>query len=116
MIGGLTIGALTTGLASRLITSGILRVGSLTFQKAMRISRIEQTLKASSLRNPNVKAAVDDFEVLIGNRYGEYNERLANFMEELERGGLITAIEPPRVCRRPFGLSYAAMACCSSMA
>src|SRR5262245_3879805 len=25
-------------------------------------------------------------------------------------------IEPPRVCRRPFGLSYAAMADCSSMA
>jgi hypothetical protein len=25
-------------------------------------------------------------------------------------------IEPPRVCRRPFGLSYAAMAGCSSMA
>jgi hypothetical protein len=24
--------------------------------------------------------------------------------------------EPPRVCRRPFGLSYAAMAGCSSMA
>jgi hypothetical protein len=24
--------------------------------------------------------------------------------------------EPPRVCRRPFGLSYAAMADCSSMA
>jgi hypothetical protein len=26
------------------------------------------------------------------------------------------AAEPPRVCRRPFGLSYAAMADCSSMA
>jgi hypothetical protein len=25
-------------------------------------------------------------------------------------------LEPPRVCRRPFGLSYAAMAGCSSMA
>ena len=27
-----------------------------------------------------------------------------------------TQAEPPRVCRRPFGLSYAAMAGCSSMA
>jgi hypothetical protein len=101
MIGGLTIGSLTTGLFSRLITSGIQRVGSLTFQKAMRISRIEQTLRASSARNPNVKVAVDDFEVLIGNRYGELNEQLANFMEELERGGLITAMVEDALLDRP---------------
>jgi len=30
--------------------------------------------------------------------------------------GYVTAIEPPRVCRRPFRLSHAAMAGCSSMA
>ena len=30
--------------------------------------------------------------------------------------GLIVQGEPPRVCRRPFGLSQAAMAGCSSMA
>jgi hypothetical protein len=92
MIGGITIGSLTTGLVGRLISSGIQRVGSLTFQKAMRVSRIEQALRTSSARNPNVKAAVDDFEVVIGNRYGELNERLASFLEELERGGLITAM------------------------
>ena len=33
----------------------------------------------------------------------------------LDEAGLKN-IEPPRVCRRPFGLSYAAMADCSSMA
>jgi hypothetical protein len=31
-------------------------------------------------------------------------------------GRLCLRTEPPRVCRRPFGLSYAAMADCSSMA
>jgi uncharacterized protein YidB (DUF937 family) len=31
-------------------------------------------------------------------------------------GELLDRFEPPRVCRRPFGLSYAAMAGCSSMA
>lgn len=92
MIGGITVGSLATGLVGRLISSGIQRVGSLTFQKAMRISRIEQTLRTSSVRNPNVKAAVDDFEVVIGSRYGELNVQLANFLEELERGGLITAM------------------------
>jgi hypothetical protein len=34
----------------------------------------------------------------------------------LELVGAGVGFEPPRVCRRPFGLSYAAMACCSSMA
>jgi NACHT domain len=92
MIGGVAIGALTTGLVGRLISSGIQRVGTLTFQKAMRISRIEQVLRVGSLRNPNVKAAVDDFETVVGNRYGELNEQLAQFLEELERGGLITAM------------------------
>jgi hypothetical protein len=92
MIAGLTVASLMTGLATRLLTSGIQRIGSLTFQKAMRISRIEQTLKGNLQRNSNVKAAVEDFEILIGTRYGQYNEQLARFLEELERGGLITAM------------------------
>jgi predicted NACHT family NTPase len=89
---GLTFGALSAGLAGRLLLSGIQRVGSLTFQKAMRISRIEQTLKGSAQRNSNVKLAMEDFETVIGNRYGQLNERLACFLEELERSGLITAM------------------------
>jgi hypothetical protein len=32
------------------------------------------------------------------------------------RANAAVGYEPPRVCRRPFGLSYAAMADCSSMA
>src|SRR5262249_11593667 len=92
MISGSAVGSIATGLASRLITSGFQRVGSLIFQKAMRISKIEQTFKTSAQRNPHVKVAVDDFEALIGNRYGELSEQLANFIEELERSGLITAL------------------------
>jgi hypothetical protein len=89
---GVTVASLSAGLAGRLLTSGIQRVGSLTFQKAMRISRIEQTLKGSAQRNSNVKLAMEDFETVIGNRYGQYNEKLAQFLEELERSGLITAM------------------------
>lgn len=92
MIGGVTIGALGGGIATRLIGAGFQRVGSLVFQKAMRISRIEQALKTSPLRNASVKTAIGDFETLIGNRYGEYNERLSGFVDELERSGLITAL------------------------
>jgi len=33
-----------------------------------------------------------------------------------DRDNLIKQIEPLRVCRRPFGLSHAAMAGCSSIA
>jgi hypothetical protein len=92
MIGGATIGVLGAGITARLIGAGIQRVGSLVFQKAMRISRIEQALRTSPLKNANVKAAIGDFEVLIGHRYGEYNDRLSGFIDELERSGLITAL------------------------
>ena len=34
----------------------------------------------------------------------------------IDRDVELWQLEPPRVCRRPFGLSYAAMAGCSSMA
>lgn len=91
LLGGLAVGA-AEGLATKLIASGMQRVGSLTFQKAIRISRIEQALRTSSLKNPNVKIAINDFQVLIGNRYGEYNERLSAFIDELDRSGLITAL------------------------
>ena len=77
MSAALSLTSLMAGVAGRMLTSGIHRVGSLTFQKAMRISRIEQTLKGSAQRNSNVKLAMDDFEVLIGTRYGELNEKLA---------------------------------------
>jgi hypothetical protein len=36
-------------------------------------------------------------------------------LQSLKLGVKVKA-EPPRVCRRPFGLSYAAMVGCSSMA
>jgi hypothetical protein len=55
----------------------------------MRISRIEAVLRNSTARNPNVKQATDDFITVIGNRYGEFTEQLAKFLEELERSGLI---------------------------
>jgi hypothetical protein len=43
-------------------------------------------------------------------------ERVVSFLtEELVRQGH-DVTEPPRVCRRPVGLSHAAMAGCSSMA
>src|SRR5258708_11007511 len=87
-----TVASLSAGLAGPLLTSAIQRVGSLTFQKAMRVSRIEQTLKGSAQRNSNVKLAMEDFETVIGNRYGQYTEKLAQFLEELERSGLITAM------------------------
>ena len=92
MPAGLTTATISAGIGGRLLASGIHRMGSLIFQKSMRVSRIEQTLKGSIQRNANVRMAMDDFETVIGNRYGQYNEKLAHFLEELERSGLITAM------------------------
>lgn len=114
MIVGFSTGSLVASLGNRLLASGIQRVGSLTFQKAMRISRIEQTLRMGVQRNSNIKQAMDDFETVIGHRYGQYNDKLAHFLQELERGGLITAmVEDALLDRRSeelkksFGLLHA---------
>ena len=86
------ISSVAATVATRLLASGIQRAGSLSLQKAMRISRVEHLLKSGAQRSQNVKLATDDFETLIGNRYGQYNEKMADFLQELERGGLITAM------------------------
>jgi hypothetical protein len=51
----------------------------------------------------------------LSQHFADTNASLADFMQFVEEGWL-HACEPPRVCRRLFGLSYAAMAACSSMA
>jgi hypothetical protein len=44
-------------------------------------------------------------------------QRFANFDADNDphREHDFGSFEPPRVCRRPFGLSHAAMACCSRL-
>jgi hypothetical protein len=92
MVAETTLAGLAGGLATKLLTSGIQRAGSLAFQKAMRVTKIEQAIRGQAQRNSNVKAAMNDFEVVIGTRFGEYTVQLAKFLEELERSGLITTM------------------------
>jgi hypothetical protein len=87
-----TASTVIAGLSGRLIGSGIQRVGSLVFQKVMRIAKIDFALKGSVIRNPAVQTAIADFETVIGSRYGQLDVPLSNFLSELQRSGIINSM------------------------
>jgi hypothetical protein len=88
----MTITTAGLGLLGKLITSGLQRAGSLVFQKLTRIARIEAAIRVGYQRNPSIKKAVDDLETVFGNRFGKLTEKLHQFLEELERSGVINAM------------------------
>ncbi len=94
-----TAGTIGAGLIGRLIGSGVQRLGSLAFQKIIRIAKIENALKGVA-KNPSVRTAIDDFETVIGNRYGELDSQLFEFLREVERSGIVNSIfENALICR-----------------
>lgn len=87
-----TLGGVGLGLLTKLVTSGLQRAGSLIFQKMIRITRIENALRVGYIRNETIKKAIDDFETVIGTRYGQLTEELDQFLQELERSGIINSM------------------------
>jgi hypothetical protein len=86
------VGSIGTGLVGRLLGSGVQRLGSLAFQKVIRVVRIESALRNAGSKNPFVQTAVNDFEVVIGSRYGELNTQLFDFLREIERSAIVNAM------------------------
>jgi len=84
--------ALAMGILGRLLSAAAQRVGTLTFQKIVRLNRVDFALRSGSLRNPAIATLVDDFERVIGTYRGELTIKIDAFLREFERGGLIGAI------------------------
>jgi hypothetical protein len=87
-----TATAVGTGLVTRLVSSGVQRLGSLVFQKIIRIAKIEHALKASATKSAAVQLAINDFETLIGSRYGQLTQQLFDFLREVERSGIVNTM------------------------
>ena len=97
----ITIGSATgSAILSRLLGSGIHRLGSLIFQKVTRTIKIESAFKTGSAKNQNIQKAISDFETVIGSRYGKLTEKLGRFLEELERTGLINLLVENAIFQR----------------
>jgi hypothetical protein len=75
-------------IVGRLLGSGLERVGSLVFQKAARVHKIDKALRLATARSPIVTAAISDLEVVLGSRYGELTEQLHEFLNEIEKSGI----------------------------
>jgi hypothetical protein len=100
---GTAIAGIGTGLVVRLVGSGVQRAGSLVFQKAMRVVKIESALKGIVTKNPNVQKAIDDFETVIGSRYGALNSELFSFLREIERSGIVNSMVENALLERDAG-------------
>lgn len=87
-----TAGAVGVGLVTRLVGSGVQRLGSLAFQKIIRIAKIENALKGSVAKSTAVQVAINDFETLVGTRYGQLNRQLFDFLREIERSGIVNTM------------------------
>jgi len=79
-------------LVTRFVGSGVPRLGSLVFQKVIRIARIDSALKGASAKSAAVQTAINDFETVIGSRYGQLDQKLNDFLREIERSGIINSM------------------------
>jgi len=73
----------------QLFSAGAERLGSLVFQKLIRLRRIDATLKGIIQKDAVVITAVNDFETVIGSRYDKLTEDLKAFLLIVERSGLV---------------------------
>jgi hypothetical protein len=75
-------------------------------QKIVRRQRVEAALKGAATSNGALQAAMVDFEVITGSRYGKLTERLDRFLRELESSGVVVALAEEAVAERGETLSW----------
>jgi hypothetical protein len=90
--------ATSMGLVTRLVGSGVQRLGSLVFQKVIRIAKIDHALKGVAAKSAAVQTAINDFETVVGSRYGELTQQLYDFLREIERSGIVNLMRERHPC------------------
>src|SRR5687767_3910847 len=68
------------------------KLGSVGFQKAIRLRRIDNAWKGTIQHSEIVQNAIKELEIVIGSYHGELTEGMDRFFRELERTGLVTAL------------------------
>lgn len=76
----------------KLLGAAVTRSGSVLFHKIVRRRRIYSAIIAERSLPPPVRQALDDVQVVLGSYTGELTKPLSDFLGELERSGVITAI------------------------
>ncbi len=71
----MTVSGSAGAIFTKLIGAGVQRVGSLVSQKIFQLLKIDAALKGNVQKNTVVKAAIEDFETVIGTYYGEFDRR-----------------------------------------
>lgn len=86
------IETLAGALFNKLLTAGLARGGSLAFNKIVRLQKVDSSIRGKKQKNGLRDTVIDDFERVIGTYRGELTQPIQNFLEELQRSNLISAI------------------------
>ena len=88
-----TIAAATAGgVIINLWSEGLLRVGSLVFQRMLRIKNIQQAVQGVVQQDLVVRTAIADLETYLGSREGILTEKIHKFIRDLEKSGVVTVM------------------------
>lgn len=82
---------LVAGGAAKLVVAGIQRGASLVIGKMWRIKQIDTALK-QGMKSHSVKAALSDYEIVIGTLRGEFTSRVSLFHTALEKSGVLESL------------------------
>jgi hypothetical protein len=72
-------------------------------QKASRLRKIDLALKGEAQKNPLIKKAIEDYEIVLGSYRGEFTTDVDIFHRSLERSGLIELIAENALVSRVSG-------------
>jgi hypothetical protein len=86
------LSGITIALVTDFLSAGLMKTGSLAFQKALRIRKVDAAFKGALSTNETVKRALSDLQTVLGTYRGELNTELNGFLEELVSSGLVSAI------------------------
>ena len=91
---------LGTAIFTRLFSAGMQRLAGPIFQKIVRVRKIDAPLKGEAAKNPAIKTAMHDFEVVLGSYQGDLTQQIDKFLRDLEKSGLIDAIAQQALLKR----------------
>lgn len=93
--------ALAAHISIKLLGTALSRGASLLIPKILRLRKIDQTLRHIEQKNEHVRAAISDYQTVVGSYQGSYSTILSAFLTELEKTSIADAMVEAALLKRP---------------
>jgi len=94
------VAGIAEAILTKVIGTGVSRMGGMGFQKFLRIRKIDAAVRGAKSLDPAAQKAFGDFDTLIASRYGELTTEVDKFFRELESSGLITILAEEAIVKK----------------